>query len=291
MAIDFANQAYQVKNDTLHISQTILDQVRQDTKITSPILPEPVLEECTDGNKVALRLPRTAGISKRALNHVSVHALGLSSPGMDKVDAMAEDHVMMHILGVVLAEQYSINKGICLFGNGAKESVSKELKHLHNYVTYTPVHAHELTTEQKKQALASLIVLTEKQCGRLKTRACMNGSIQRDYIQKENGASPTVMNNSVMIQSSIDAHEGRIVVTLDIPSAFLHADLEEEVIMLLRGQLADLMVQVDPKLYGPYLRKTAKGESILYLRMLKAMYGLLRSALLFYLKLTKDLTY
>eukprot|EP00804_Cyclotella_cryptica_P012917 CCRYP_002269-RA/>CCRYP_002269-RA protein AED:0.38 eAED:0.40 QI:0/0/0/1/0/0/2/0/194 len=72
------------------------------------------------------------------------------------------------------------------------------------------------------------------------------------------------MNDSVMIQPSIDAHEGRVVLTLDIPGAFLHADLGDKVIMLLRGQLADLMVQVDPELYGPYpyLRKTAKGESI-----------------------------
>jgi hypothetical protein len=114
----------------------------------------------------------------------------------------------------------------------------------------------------------------------VKIRACVNGSKQRDYIPQETTASPSVMNDSVMIQSAIDAHEGRHVVTCDIPEAFLHADLDEEVVMLLRGQLADLMV---------YLRKTAKGESILYVKMLKAMYGLLRSVLLFYLKLVKDL--
>jgi hypothetical protein len=205
-------------------------------------------------------------------------------------ESIIEDHVVMYILGVVLAEQYSINKGIRLFGDRAKESISKELQQLHDYVTYRLVHAHELTAEEKKQALASLIFLTEKRCGRIKTRACVNGSTQWDYIPKENTTSPTVMTDSVMITSAIDAHEGRVVVTLDIPRAFLHADLDEEVVMLLRGQLADLMVQVDPELYGPYLRKTAKGESILYVRMLKAMYGLLRSALLFYLKLVKDLT-
>jgi hypothetical protein len=103
----------------------------------------------------------------------------------------------------------------------------------------------------------------------------VNGSKQRDYIPKETTASPTVMNNSVMIQAAIDAHEGRKVVTCDIPGAFLHTDLDEEVVMLLRGQLADLMVQVDPEQYGPYLRKTSKGESILHVKMLKAMYGLL----------------
>jgi hypothetical protein len=77
----------------------------------------------------------------------------------------------------------------------------------------------------------------------------VNGSTQRDYIPKENAASPTVINDSVMITSAVDAHEGRCVVTCDIPQAFLYTDLDEEVIMLLRGQLADLMVQVDPELY------------------------------------------
>jgi hypothetical protein len=40
---------------------------------------------------------------------------------------------MMHIVGVVLAQQYSINKGIQLFGDAAKESVKKELRQLHDY--------------------------------------------------------------------------------------------------------------------------------------------------------------
>eukprot|EP00956_Cyclotella_meneghiniana_P009212 scaffold12647_cov40-Cyclotella_meneghiniana.AAC.1 len=214
----------------------------------------------------------------------------LPAPSPMDDDAIVEDHVIMHILGVVLAEQYSINKGIRQFGERAKDSVRKELRQLHDYVTYIPVHAHELTPEQKKQALASLIFITEKRCGRIKARACANGSAQRKYIPKETTASPTVMNDSVMITSAVEAHEEREVVTLDIPGAFLHADLDEEVVMLIRGQLADLMVEVDPELYGPYLRKTKKGESILYVKMLNAMYGLLRSALLFYLKLVKDLT-
>jgi hypothetical protein len=267
----------------MHINPNILEQAKEDAKITNIDLPA---KERTLG----FRSPAAAGISNQALNGVNLGGLGLPPPSPKEGEAIVEDHVMMHVLGMVLAEQYSINKGIRLFGERAKESISKELRQLHDYVTYIPIHAHELTQEQKKQALASLIFLTEKRCGRIKTRACVNGSMQRDYIPKENTASPTVMTDSVMITSAIDAHEGRVVVTCDIPGAFLHADLDEEVIMLLRGQLADLMVQVDPELYGPYLRKSKKGESILYVKMLKAMYGLLRSALLFYLKLVKDLT-
>jgi hypothetical protein len=197
--------------------------------------------------------------------------------------------MVLHAVGVILAQQYSVNKGIKLFGERAKQSVSKELRQLHDYHTYTPVYAHELTAEQKREALNSLIFITEKRCGKIKSRACVDGSAQRAHAEKGAAASPTVMNDSIFITSSIDAHEGRKVVTCDIPGAFLHADLDEEVIMLLRGQLADLMVMVEPEVYGPYLTKSSKGESILYVRMLKAMYGLLRSALLFYLKLVDDL--
>jgi hypothetical protein len=97
------------------------------------------------------------------------------------------------------------------------------------------------------------------------------------------------MSDSVMITTAIEAHEGRKIVTLDIPGAFLNTDIDEEVIMLLRGELAELMVSIDPALYGPYVITTKKGEKLLYVKMMKAMYGLLRAALLFYLKLRGDL--
>eukprot|EP00804_Cyclotella_cryptica_P021176 CCRYP_001489-RA/>CCRYP_001489-RA protein AED:0.41 eAED:0.35 QI:0/-1/0/1/-1/1/1/0/615 len=151
------------------------------------------------------------------------------------------------------------------------------------------MHAHELSREQKKEALESLIFLTKKRSGRVKARACANGSKQRSYICKENAASPTVGTDRVFIAWVIKAHEGRHVVTLDIPGAFLHADTDEMIHMLLRGELAKLMVKVDPALYLPYITKNARGESIMFMKMQKAMYGMLRSSLLFYQKLVKDL--
>ena len=49
------------------------------------------------------------------------------------------------------------------------------------------------------------------------------------------------------------------------------------------------MAKVEPNLYRPYIITTSRVESILCIMMQKAMYGLLWSALLFYLKLQKDL--
>ena len=50
-----------------------------------------------------------------------------------------------------------------------------------------------------------------------------------------------------------------------------------------------MIAQVEPQLYRSYIITTSKREGGLYVKMQKAAYGLLRSVLLFYLMLCKDL--
>ena len=94
---------------------------------------------------------------------------------------------------------------------------------------------------------------------------------------------------AVLITGVIEAHEERDTTTCDIPGAFLHADNDETVLMLLRGKLAELLVKVDPKLYRKYVITLRKGILMLYVKLSKALYGMLRSALLFYKKLASEL--
>ncbi len=86
------------------------------------------------------------------------------------------------------------------------------------------------------------------------------------------------------------AHENRDVATCDIPGAFLQADNPDYVLMRLDGILAELMVKVAPSLYWKYVTTNAKGKSVLYVKLEKAVYGMMKSALLFYRKLVADLT-
>ena len=94
-----------------------------------------------------------------------------------------------------------------------------------------------------------------------------------------------------MITVAIAAKErrDRDVNTIDLPGAYLHIDNDEETIMLLKGKLAELLVQVEPSLYRKYVITSTKGEPMLYVKLHKALYGLLRSALLFYRKLSRQL--
>jgi hypothetical protein len=92
----------------------------------------------------------------------------------------------------------------------------------------------------------------------------------------------------VFVTAAIDAKENREVVTIDIPGAFLHATNDDYVVMRMNGTLAELMAKTDPKLYRKYLTDE-KGKKVLYLRLQKALYGMMKSALLFYRKLISEL--
>jgi hypothetical protein len=87
------------------------------------------------------------------------------------------------------------------------------------------------------QALSSLLFLKEKQTGDIKGRACINGVPQQAYITKEEAASPTISTESTFITASIVASKRRVVRCYDVPSAFLNTDIDEDVIMVLKGKL------------------------------------------------------
>lgn len=189
----------------------------------------------------------------------------------------------------VQAMQVSLKRGIKLWGDKAKESAHKEMKQMDNYNVMIPKYKHELTREERRRALATLIFLKEKRDGSIKSRTCVNGAPQREYIPKEDASSPTVMTDAVILTACIDAWQLRDVATVDLPGAFLHTVTDEKVIVTLRGVLCDLMVQVDPEAYRKYVSIDHKGQPILYMQLYKSCYGLLRSSLLFYRKLRKEL--
>jgi hypothetical protein len=78
---------------------------------------------------------------------------------------------------------------------------------------------------------------------------------------------------SLLITATIDAFERRDVAIVDVPIAFLMADMDEEVIMCLRGCLAELMVKTAPNIYRKFILIDNKGNSILYVKLQKALYG------------------
>jgi hypothetical protein len=185
---------------------------------------------------------------------------------------------------------YGLKAGFRKFGSRADAAVTKELSQMHTLNCFQPCDPRSLTRNDRRNALSSLMFLTKKRTGEIKARACANGSVQRQHIAKEEAAAPTVTTEAIFVQGTIFAHEHRDVATCDIPGAFLQADNPDYVLMHLDGILTELLVKVALRMYRKFVTTDAKGKTILYVQLEKAVYGMMKSALLFYRKLVADLT-
>ena len=83
-----------------------------------------------------------------------------------------------------------------------------------------------------------------------------------------------------MLSLMIDAHEGRDTMIFDVPGAYLQADMEKFILLRLEGNFVDIMCDVDPALRKHVIFEN--GKQALYLQLLKALYGCMESALLWY---------
>ena len=81
----------------------------------------------------------------------------------------------------------------------------------------------------------------------------------------------------------------------DIPNAFIQAlipddrkDGNEHIIMKINGALVDALLKIAPEVYGPYV-VYKNGKKVIYVQVLRALYGMLIAALLWYKKFRSDL--
>jgi hypothetical protein len=134
--------------------------------------------------------------------------------------------------------QYNLKRGLKEFGQDGFTALGKEMEQLHVRKVAKPVDGSNLTASQKQASLRYLMFLTKKRCGRIKARGCADGRKQRVTTSKEDASAPTVAIESVLLSATIDAMEGRDVATLDIPGAFMQADIDEVVHVKFEGEIA-----------------------------------------------------
>ena len=197
----------------------------------------------------------------------------------------------------VLVEHYimtqlSMKAGIKRWKTNAEGAVTKELQQLHFRDTFEPIDPTSLTKSEKQQALESHLFLKQKRDETIKGRLVAGGNKQRGTISKEEATSPTAALESVLLTAIIDAKELRDVATIDIPNVFVQTKLENEAdkaVMRMRGKLAELMVKVAPEIYSKYIVIDSSGQTLLYVRLLNALYGIIKAALLYYQRFVRDL--
>jgi len=107
----------------------------------------------------------------------------------------------------------------------------------------------------------------EEQDGKLKSRHCVDGSPQSECISKEEATSFTVATESVFTMAAISAFKKRFSRTFDIPSAFVNTDSDENVIMELKDDMAEMMMKIALNIYRKHITMNSKGRPILYVHL------------------------
>jgi len=82
----------------------------------------------------------------------------------------------------------------------------------------------------------------------------------------------------MMISCCIDAREGRYVVMTDIPGAFLHADMNERIHMVMEGTVAEQVAKLEPTIYRKYIWHDRNGKPMLYVRLKSVIRNITSSA-------------
>ena len=171
---------------------------------------------------------------------------------------------------VTCYNQESLNKGIREFGERAEEAVMKEFLQFKRQEVLRPRYSFALTLIARQEALRLIMTIKEKRNRVIKGRGCADGRGLRSRIAREDATSPTASTEAFAMTCTIDAKEERVVVTCDVPGAYLHCEMDEECYVLLEGGLVDLFVRVMPEAKD-MVEIDNRGKKRLYTRMYKAL--------------------
>ena len=198
----------------------------------------------------------------------------------------AMEFVLAHVSAKMSANagikktQMSFKEGLRRHGRAAEAALMSEFPQLESLEVYEAVNARLLTRAQRRAALRAINLIKEKRCGKIKGRTVADGRPQRALYDKSETASPTIATDALILSILIEAYEGRDVATADIAGAYLKALMKDFVLMRFSGETVRILCEMNPahKAFVVF----ENGEQVLYVRLLKALYGCVKSALLWY---------
>ena len=82
----------------------------------------------------------------------------------------------------------------------------------------------------------------------------------------------------MLIMAAIETNENWDVAVINLPGFYSHADMDDLVIMVMRGKLGELMAEAVSEIYQNYVTYH-NGKAVLYVTLQKALYECLKSAL------------
>ena len=197
------------------------------------------------------------------------------------------DHVVHYAM-----TQLFMKARLKIWGTKGSQAVSNELSQLHLRDTFRPINPRSLSKSDYDKVLESHLFLKQKRDQTIKGRMVAGGNKQRNHIDRTDATSSTADLESVLLTETIDSKEGRDIAIVDIPNAFVTKRIKNKddiATIRLRGKLSELMVAAAPEIYKKYVTINMKGELVIYVEALNALYGIMKAALLFYIKFFANL--
>ena len=186
----------------------------------------------------------------------------------------------------------TINQGISQFGYEAVLSIVKEIKQICDGKVWKGVNPAEMSANDWSSVISSSLFLKEKYSSlghfiKIKARLVAGGHQMDRDIYKNNSSAPTVATQTVFMIAAIAAAERRAVAAVDVPGAFLKADMPTDgppVLMRLDKFLTSVLIEIDPT-YQQFVRK----DGTCIVQLTKALYGTIQAAKAWYDKISTDL--
>ena len=172
------------------------------------------------------------------------------------------------------------------------EAVIKELQQLEEYPVWKYIDPKTISKTKLKSIMRSHMFLKRKNDAagaflKWKARLVAGGNTQ-DKELFDNISAPTVALESVFMIIAIAAIESRKIYTLDITGAYLNCEIpedEEPILMVLDPVTARILSEFKPE------AKSYIGDSgEIIVQLTRALYGMVQSARLWYLKLKDTLS-
>ena len=229
----------------------------------------------TTDNRSPEPIPATRGEPPRYFTRKSKHLFASSINKSDYIPVI-EDIVnfYMDVSNMSIKEAMeTLNEDM------VKTSIKTEFQNMIKYQTWKEIYASQLTPIEAKNIIPSKIFLKLKfhangLVDKLKARLVGGGHRQKEETYGRT-AAPTVAPTHVLLAMQLAAQLDMYVGTVDIPAAYLNANLNERVHMRLSKEITKIYVELYPEAAKFVDPKT----QTLVVQLLKALYGLKQAAL------------
>lgn len=173
----------------------------------------------------------------------------------------------------------SLKEGIVKHKGAAVDAATKELRQMYDQGVFKPVKVSEIKKGCK--VIGSFMFLKEKylpngEFDKLKMRLVAGGNWQ-NRLDYDDLSSPTVSIVSVLAFLALCARGEWDVATVDITGAYLNAKMKADVFMRLDPRMAEMMCEIDSD-----YRKFLRVDGSMVVKLVKALYGCIESAKLWF---------